>query len=79
MSRTGTTHLFSKQKEDKRKPLTHEQIATDLDVFARSGGMIEVLGNTSTLRTIPLSATQPASTSGNGQVRKKGKTTQSGD
>lgn len=58
MSRPNTTHLFEQRKEDKRKTLTHEQIATDLDAFKRAGGKIEVLGNTLTLRTIPISARQ---------------------
>lgn len=58
MSRPNTTHLFEQRKDDKRKTLTHEQIATDLDTFKRAGGKIEVLGNTLTLRTIPISARQ---------------------
>jgi hypothetical protein len=58
MSRPNTTHLFEQRKDDKRKTLTHEQIATDLDAFKRAGGKIEVLGNTLTLRTIPISARQ---------------------
>lgn len=58
MSRPNTTHLFEQRKEDKRKTLTHEQIANDLDAFKRAGGKIEVLGNTLTLRTIPISARQ---------------------
>ena len=58
MSRPNTTHLFEQRKEDKRKTLTHEQITTDLDAFKRAGGKIEVLGNTLTLRTIPISARQ---------------------
>lgn len=56
MSRPNTTHLFDQRKDDKRKTLTHEQIADDLDAFKRAGGKIEVLGNTQTLRTIPISA-----------------------
>jgi hypothetical protein len=60
MSRPNTTHLFEQRKEDKRKTLTHEQIANDLAAFKRLGGKIEVLGNTAMLRTIPISATQGA-------------------
>lgn len=62
MSRPNTTHLFEQRKDDKRKTLTHEQIATDLDAFKRAGGKIEVLGNTLTLRTIPISARQDGNT-----------------
>ena len=60
MSRPNTTHLFDQRKDDKRKTLTHEQIADDLDAFKRAGGKIEVLGNTLTLRTIPISSRQDA-------------------
>jgi hypothetical protein len=60
MSRPNTTHLFDQRKDDKRKTLTHEQISNDLDAFKRAGGKIEVLGNTLTLRTIPISARQDA-------------------
>lgn len=60
MSRPNTTHLFDQRKDDKRKTLTHEQISDDLDAFKRAGGKIEVLGNTLTLRTIPISARQDA-------------------
>lgn len=60
MSRPNTTHLFDQRKEDKRKTLTHEQIASDLAAFKRAGGKIEVLGNTAMLRTIPISASQGA-------------------
>lgn len=60
MNRPNTTHLFDQRKDDKRKTLTHEQISDDLDAFKRAGGKIEVLGNTLTLRTIPISARQDA-------------------
>ena len=60
MSRSDTSRLFDQRKDDKRKTLTHEQIASDLDAFKRAGGKIEVLGNTAMLRTIPISATQGA-------------------
>ena len=58
MTRPDTTRHFEQRKDDKRKTLTHEQIATDLDAFKRAGGKIEVLGNTLTLRTIPISTRQ---------------------
>ena len=60
MSRPSTPPLFDQRKDDRRKTLTHEQIADDLDAFKRAGGKIEVLGNTQTLRTIPISARQDA-------------------
>lgn len=41
-----------------RKPassgMSHERLAADLEAFRKSGGKIEVLGNTSTLKKIGL-------------------------
>jgi hypothetical protein len=51
-SSSSTVDLFRKPKEDKRSTLTHEKIADDLAAFQRAGGMIEVLGNTHTLKSI---------------------------
>lgn len=72
MSRSNTTHLFEQRKDDKRKTLTHEQIADDLDAFKRAGGKIEVLGNTLTLRTIPISTRQDSTVAPAAAGTKKG-------
>jgi hypothetical protein len=72
MSRSNTTHLFEQRKDDKRKTLTHEQIADDLDAFKRAGGKIEVLGNTLTLRTIPISTRQDSTAAPAAAGTKKG-------
>jgi len=49
---SGTTYLFT-QRERKRAPaMTSERIASDLEAFRRSGGKIEVLGTTLSLKRI---------------------------
>lgn len=60
-AKPAARNLFRATKEERRSALTHDQIADDLAEFERTGGMIEVLGNTPMLRTIPLSPT-PAAT-----------------
>jgi hypothetical protein len=45
--------VFRKPKDERRTALTHEKIADDLAAFQRSGGKIEVLGTTYTLKSIP--------------------------
>jgi hypothetical protein len=67
IAKSATSHLFARSKEERRSALTHEQIASDLDAFARSGGKIEVLGTTFTFKSIkagplkPSAATEDAS------------------
>ncbi len=58
---SSTVDLFRKPKEDKRSTLTHEKIADDLAAFQRAGGMIEVLGNTHTLKSIRPPEAHPVS------------------
>jgi hypothetical protein len=50
---SSTSDLFRKPKEERRTALTHDKIADDLAAFQRAGGMIEVLGTTHTLKSIP--------------------------
>ena len=47
-----TSHLFSPRKPTERNSITHERIAADLEAFYRSGGEIEVLGVTRSLKKI---------------------------
>ena len=47
-----TTHLFASRKTKDRPPVTHEQIAEDLETFRKSGGEIEILGTTRCLTRI---------------------------
>jgi hypothetical protein len=47
-----TTHLFSQRDSKKRPALTSERIADDLEAFHESGGHIEVLGTTRSLKKI---------------------------
>lgn len=47
-----TTHLFASRKAKDRPPVTHEQIAEDLETFRKAGGEIEVLGTTRCLTRI---------------------------
>jgi hypothetical protein len=70
-AKPAARNLFRATKEERRSALTHDQIADDLAEFERTGGTIEVLGNTPMLRTIPLSPT-PAAT---GARKPAGKTT----
>ncbi len=51
-SKSNTSDVFRKPKEDRRAALTSERIADDLAAFQRTGGKIEVLGITRTLRSI---------------------------
>lgn len=60
-AKPAARNLFRATKEERRSALTHDQIADDLAEFERTGGRIEVLGNTPMLRTIPLAPT-PAAT-----------------
>ena len=50
----STGHLFARKTPSKtsREP-TSESIAADLQAFELAGGLIERLGNTSTLKHIP--------------------------
>jgi len=50
----STGHLFARKTPSKtsREP-TSESIAADLQAFELAGGLIEKLGNTSTLKHIP--------------------------
>lgn len=56
----STGDVFRKPKEDKRAALTSERIADDLAAFQRTGGKIEVLGTTRTLKSIPPPDATPA-------------------
>ena len=47
-----TSHLFSPRKPTERNSITHERIAADLEAFYKSGGEIEVLGVTRSLKKI---------------------------
>lgn len=47
-----TSHLFSPRKPAERNAITHERIAADLEAFYKSGGEIEVLGVTRSLKKI---------------------------
>jgi len=47
-----TAHLFAPRKAKDRAPVTHEQIAEDLETFRKAGGEIEVLGTTRCLTKI---------------------------
>lgn len=60
-AKPAARNLFRATKEERRSALTHDQIADDLAEFERTGGRIEVLGNTPMLRTIPLAPTPAAS------------------
>lgn len=47
---SNTSHLFGGRKpNDRGAVVTSEKIADDLDTFRKSGGRIEVLGNTRVL------------------------------
>jgi hypothetical protein len=59
IAKSATSHVFARSKEERRSALTHEQIASDLDAFARAGGKIEVLGTTFTFKSIKAGPVQP--------------------
>jgi hypothetical protein len=52
LPKAGTTYLFPKTREERRSALTHTQIEEDLAEFERTGGRIEVLGNTHTFKNL---------------------------
>lgn len=54
-----TSHLFSPRKPAERNAITHERIAADLEAFYKSGGEIEVLGVTRSLKKIDGDDTSP--------------------
>lgn len=54
-----TSHLFSPRKPTERNSITHERIAADLEAFYKSGGEIEVLGVTRSLKKIDGDDTSP--------------------
>lgn len=54
-----TSHLFSPRKPAERNAITHERIAADLEAFYKSGGEIEVLGITRSLKKIDGDDTTP--------------------
>ena len=54
-----TSHLFSPRKPAERNAITHERIAADLEAFYKSGGEIEVLGVTRSLKKIDGGDTTP--------------------
>lgn len=57
----STSHLFGGRKPTERGgAMTRERIADDLETFRKSGGRIEVLGVTSTLTRIGVTATAAA-------------------
>lgn len=58
---TGTSHLFAPRKPgDRGSSVTSERIAEDLATFRRSGGRIEVLGNTRSLTRIGVPDAAPS-------------------
>ena len=54
-----TSHLFSPRKPAERNAITHERITADLEAFYKSGGEIEVLGVTRSLKKIDGDDTSP--------------------
>ena len=54
-----TSHLFSPRQSAERNAITHERIAADLEAFYKSGGEIEVLGVTRSLKKIDGDDTSP--------------------
>lgn len=59
-SKSGTTALFPRAREQRRDALTHEQIEEDLAAFERAGGRIQVLGNTLTFKHLVSAVPPPA-------------------
>jgi len=61
---SDTRHLFTggRKPNERGASLTSDRIADDLATFRKSGGKIEVLGNTRTLTKIDVPAAPPAET-----------------
>jgi hypothetical protein len=55
--RQGVSRIASRADSAVSKAITHESIAEDLGAFEQSGGVIEVLGTTSTLKHIGVAET----------------------
>lgn len=51
-AKTSTAALFPKARDERRSAMTHAQIEEHVAAFERSGGRIEVLGNTHTFKKL---------------------------
>ena len=59
-SRTPAAKTAFRQKEPDKRTLTSDRIADDIEAFQSSGGRIEVLGITRTLKKLDDSVEAPA-------------------